>query len=52
VAHILKWNTPQMLADQKAKDYQLRFWLKDAELFSYLPSGLDPKEPDLARLGG
>ncbi len=49
VAHVLKWKSAQFGPAQKASDYKLRFWLKDADLFSYLPSALDPKEPDLAR---
>ena len=36
-------------AKQKRDDYKIRFWLKNAELFSYLPEGLDPNQPDLAR---
>lgn len=49
VRHVLKWSTPQLPSKPKRDDYKLRFWLKDAELFSYLPEGLDPNEPDLAR---
>jgi hypothetical protein len=30
-------------------DYKIRFWLKNAELFSYLPESLDPNQRDLAR---
>jgi len=44
----LNWKT-SALPRSKTGDYKLRFWLKSAELFSYLPRGLDPAEPDLAR---
>jgi predicted GH43/DUF377 family glycosyl hydrolase len=49
VRHVLKWRTKEFGATLKADDYKLRFFLKNAELFSYLPSGLDPNQPDLAR---
>ena len=50
IAHTLRWKASRLPADPKAEDYKLRFWLKQAELFSYLPSGLDPAQPDLARV--
>lgn len=49
VRHVLRWKSNQFSADQLQADYKLRFWLKSAELFSYLPGGLDPNQPDLAR---
>ncbi len=49
VRHLLKWKSSQFLPNQTRPDYKLRFWLKSAELFSYLPSNLDPNQPDLAR---
>lgn len=49
VRHVLKWKSNRFSAEQTFEDYKLRFWLRSAELFSYLPSGLDPQQPDLAR---
>jgi predicted GH43/DUF377 family glycosyl hydrolase len=49
VRHQLKWKTSRFLPVQAKPDYKLRFWLKSADLFSYLPSSLDPNQPDLAR---
>ena len=49
VRHVLKWKTGRLPAEGERADYKLRFWLKSAELFSYLPRGLDPSQPDLAR---
>ena len=49
VRHILKWNTAQFPTTPKSDDWRIRFWLKNAGLYSYLPSGLDPNQPDLAR---
>lgn len=49
VRQVLKWKTPQFPEDRKADDYRIRFWLKNAELFSYLPAGLDANQRDLAR---
>jgi predicted GH43/DUF377 family glycosyl hydrolase len=49
VRHELKWKTAQFTNAQKANDYKIRFWLKNAELFSYLPADLDPTQPDIAR---
>lgn len=49
VRHLLKWKSSQFAAAQKADDYKIRFWLKNADLFSYLPAALDPAQPDLAR---
>jgi hypothetical protein len=40
--HELRWKTAQFPADRKASDYKIRFRLKNAELFSYLPADLDP----------
>jgi predicted GH43/DUF377 family glycosyl hydrolase len=50
VRHELRWKTGQFAADRRASDYKLRFRLKNADLFSYLPADLDPNEPDIARL--
>ncbi len=49
VRHALRWTAERFPESSEAKDYKLRFWLKDAELFSYLPTDLDPNQPDLAR---
>ena len=49
VRHALKWKNAQLSASHTGEDYKLRFWLKNADLFSYLPEGLDPNQPDLAR---
>lgn len=45
----LRWKNRSFEGKAKEKDYKIRFWLKQAELFSYLPSKLDPQEPDIAR---
>jgi predicted GH43/DUF377 family glycosyl hydrolase len=47
--HLLTWKSRQFWPEQVLPDYKLRFWLKNAELYSYLPSGLDPVQRDLAR---
>jgi hypothetical protein len=49
-AHTLRWKLPQFAGNQKADDYKIRLWLKNADLFSYLPGKLDPSQPDLARV--
>lgn len=49
VRHALKWKSAQLPARHPDGDYKLRFWLKNADLFSYLPEGLDPNQPDVAR---
>ena len=49
VDHLLKWKSNRFQPKQIREDYKFRFWLTDAELFSYLPSALDPNQPDLAR---
>lgn len=49
VRHEIRWTARQFAPDQVRPDYKLRFWLRDAELFSYLPVALDPQQPDLAR---
>ncbi len=48
-AYELRWKNASFEGKSKKKDYKIRFWLKRAELFSYLPSKLDPLEPDIAR---
>lgn len=47
--HVLRWKSAQFAPEQANPDYKLRIWLKSADLFSYLPVGLDPSQPDLAR---
>jgi hypothetical protein len=42
--HELRWRSAQFAAAPKADDYKIRFWLKNAELFSYLPD-LQPQLP-------
>jgi hypothetical protein len=49
VRHTLGWKAKAFPANTKRDDYKIRFWLKKAELFAYLPEGLDPNQPDLAR---
>lgn len=49
VRHTLRWKTDRFGEAQRAEDYKLRFWLRNAALFSYLPADLDPNQPDLAR---
>lgn len=49
VRHELTWRTARFSPELQRDDYKLRFWLKDADLYSYLPAGLDPEQPDLAR---
>ena len=49
VRHELKWKSSAFGERQRAGDYKLRFFLKEADLFSYMPCGLDPAGPDLAR---
>ncbi len=48
VNHVLSWQS-ERFPDKPARDYKIRFWLRDAELFSYMPTHLDPNQPDLAR---
>ena len=49
VRHRLQWTTKNFPEGAMASDYKIRFWLKNAELFSYLPESLDPNQRDLAR---
>ena len=49
VRHHLQWNTQSFPSDLTKGDYKIRFWLRNAELFSYLPESLDPNQRDLAR---
>lgn len=49
VHYTLRWKSAQFSPEQARPDYKLRFWLKSADLFSYLPKALDPGQPDLAR---
>jgi hypothetical protein len=49
VGHVLRWKNRMFDAARKADDFKIRFWLRKAELFSYLPAELDPNQPDLAR---
>jgi hypothetical protein len=48
--HRLQWRTSTFGQHRPSPDARIRFWLQHAELFSYLPTVLDPKEPDLARM--
>ncbi len=48
-SHEISWKTSSFGERSKLKDYKIRFWLKKAELFSYLPAKLDPSETDIAR---
>jgi hypothetical protein len=48
VGHELRWKTARFASGKAPADYKIRFWLKDADLFSYLPQGLDPNQPDFA----
>jgi hypothetical protein len=48
-AQEIRWNTATFEGKGKRKDYKIRFWIRRAELFSYLPSKLDPLEPDITR---
>lgn len=45
--HELRWKSPQF--PKRLPDYKLRFFLQNAEIYSYLPRGLDPGQRDLAR---
>jgi hypothetical protein len=47
VGHVLTWKSRQFA--ERRDDYKLRFWLREAELFSYLPASLDLQQPELAR---
>jgi len=47
VKHELKWKTATLPA--KTVDWKVRFWLKNSDLYSYLPKGIDPNQPDRAR---
>jgi hypothetical protein len=37
VGHELRWKTARFASGKAPADYKIRFWLKDADLFSYLP---------------
>ncbi|MFO1066794.1 MAG: hypothetical protein U0892_23290 [Pirellulales bacterium] len=49
VRHELSWTTQELPPKAMKSDVKIRFILKAAELFSYLPLDLDPAQPDLAR---
>ena len=49
VAHELRWKAGKLPTGDAHPDWKIRFWLHNAELFSYLPRGLDPNQRDLAR---
>lgn len=49
VRHVMRWKERRFPARARRDDYKIRFWLKHAALFAYLPEGLDPDQPDLAR---
>jgi hypothetical protein len=46
VSHEIAWQSPRYPSLPDANDFKIRFLLKDAELFSYLPLDLDAKQPD------
>jgi hypothetical protein len=50
IRHELRWKTAELPEAQRAGDTKIRFRLKNAELFSYLPADLDPTQPDRTRL--
>jgi hypothetical protein len=49
VRHLVRWKTQQLPDEVLRRDCKIRFWLRRAELFSYLPCSLDPAQSDLAR---
>jgi hypothetical protein len=49
VAHELRWGSRTLPSSAEFPDFKIRFWLRQAALYSYLPGGLDPAQPDLAR---
>lgn len=49
VKHALRWKTESFTSQQLKGDFKIRFWIKNADLYSYLPASLDPEQPDLAR---
>lgn len=49
VRHELTWRTTEF-PQAGFGDYRFRFFLRQAELYSWLPAGLDPEQPDLARI--
>ena len=49
VRHELRWRGDRLPDERIAADTKIRFRLRDADLFSYLPASLDPAATDLAR---
>ncbi len=49
VSHELAWNHREFPERSKYPDVKIRFYLEDAEIFSYLPLALDPAQSDIAR---
>jgi len=49
VRHELRWRGDRLPDERIAADTKIRFRLRDADLFSYLPTRLDPAATDLAR---
>jgi hypothetical protein len=49
VRHPLRWKTSSFERRQPLPDVRIRFWLHQAELYSYLPTSLDPQQPELTR---
>jgi hypothetical protein len=47
IKHESKWKTAT--SSDQMTDWKIRFWLKNADLYSYLPKGLDPQQPDRVR---
>lgn len=52
VSHVLRWESDRLPEPIRQADYKVKFWLRKADLYSYLPHGLDPALPDLARFPG
>lgn len=46
VRHILEWKTKSFPADRVNSDKKVRFYLKNADLYSYLPSDIDQTRDD------
>ncbi|HOW78397.1 MAG TPA: hypothetical protein PK406_03020 [Verrucomicrobiota bacterium] len=45
VRHELRWRTAAFAAAPERPDYKIRFWLRNADLFSYLPPTSTPRNP-------
>jgi len=49
VRHVLRWTNSQWPAGRRDPDWKIRFWLKDADLYSYLPQSLEQAGDSLPR---